>query len=332
MCRRYSLEKNISNFKIVVNKSNSGGPSAGRNRGIKESRGKYIFFSDADDSIAKDCVQRLFTLAEKHNSDYTVALHRQIRGNSRSEVQGQVNHCGLDPSKLLDAFIVDAAYFLRYLNNYFKSTREYCLFEHCWGRLYRAEIIKENSLLFDEDFDQLEDVLFNAKYLSLSKEVLVLPDALYNHNLISSSSRLSLSSGEKKEIIKDLFLVSEHLNILRKKLIAATRPTQSLPVHINYFISSKIANYLVRMIIKINKSSPSEREQYFHLLEFFRDFYIREKLYEYVFVAADESWMLRTMFRYKLPLFLYPYASKLTLLVIWVSGFGSFIKRWLGKI
>ncbi len=311
VCRRFFLEKNFTNFKIIVHEANSGSPSAGRNRGVAESRGTYIFFCDADDFIVSDCLQRLFSLAEEHNSDYTVALHYQIRRYPDGDLQFQLNLCGLDSSDLPSVIIVDDAYLTRYLNEYFKFTRSYCLFEHCWGRLYRACVIKECSLLFEEEFDQLEDVMFNAQYLLFANNVVVLPVALYNHNLISSSSRLSLSSGENQRLLKDLSTVFAHLATLKRQLTESAAPPTVSKAEMKTFLSSKVANYLFRLIIQINNSPVFKRTNYSSSFQAFLDFYVLEKLYEFEFIAADESRLLRKMFRYQLPISAY--------LVIWKS-------------
>ena len=38
----------------------------------------------------------------------------------------------------------------------------------------------KSVLFFEEEFDQLEDVMFNAQYLLFANNVVVLPAALYN--------------------------------------------------------------------------------------------------------------------------------------------------------
>lgn len=257
----------------------------------------------------------MFSLAEKHNSDYTVALHYQIRRNSDGDLQFQLNLCGLDSSEITGVIMVDDAYLARYLTEYFKFTRRYCLFEHCWGRLYRACIIKQDSLLFEEDFDQLEDVMFNAQYLLAANKVVVLPVALYNHNLISSPSRLSLSAGEKQRLLKDLCTVFARFATLKRQLTASAASPKVSTVEMKTFLSSKIANYLFRLIIKINDSPVMKRADYSSSFQAFLDFYALEKLYKYEFIAADESWLLRKMFRYPLPVSAYLIAWKSILFV-----------------
>lgn len=55
-------------FKMVHHTQNRG-LSAARNTGIREVRGKYLYFLDSDDTISPNCIEELYTLAEKYNAD-----------------------------------------------------------------------------------------------------------------------------------------------------------------------------------------------------------------------------------------------------------------------
>jgi len=57
-------------FIKIVNQENKGLSSA-RNRGIQESLGEYIFFLDSDDSISKDCLEKLFNLIKNKKNIYS---------------------------------------------------------------------------------------------------------------------------------------------------------------------------------------------------------------------------------------------------------------------
>ena len=153
--------------------------------------------------------------------------------------------------------------------------------------------------------------MFNAQYLLFANNVVVLPVALYNHNLISSSSRLSLSSGENQRLLKDLCTVFAHLATLKRQLTESAAPPAVSKAEMKTFLSSKVANYLFRLIIQMNNSPVSKRTNYSSSFQAFLDFYVLKKLYEFEFIAADESWLLRKMFRYQLAISAY--------LVIWKS-------------
>ncbi len=60
----YNLEKDWHIFKTPFNQ----GPALARNIGIREARGKYVAFVDADDWIESDMMQTLYLMAEKNNA------------------------------------------------------------------------------------------------------------------------------------------------------------------------------------------------------------------------------------------------------------------------
>ena len=61
--------KKYSNMRLVHNAQNMR-VGASRNHGIREAKGKYIWFVDQDDKIEPNCVGRLLEICEKNELDY----------------------------------------------------------------------------------------------------------------------------------------------------------------------------------------------------------------------------------------------------------------------
>ncbi|MFJ4278938.1 glycosyltransferase [Streptomyces massasporeus] len=53
----------------VFHQSNSGGPSAPRNKGLDHARGTFVFFLDADDHLAPEALERMVAMAEANGTD-----------------------------------------------------------------------------------------------------------------------------------------------------------------------------------------------------------------------------------------------------------------------
>lgn len=68
VCKEY---EHITNIRIFHQENQ--GPSSARNFGIKESRGKYVFFLDSDDFISNDCLETLINLLNKYNANIAAA-------------------------------------------------------------------------------------------------------------------------------------------------------------------------------------------------------------------------------------------------------------------
>ena len=284
-------KRSIFPVKIISFSYSSGGPSKARNIGIKNAKNDYIFFIDSDDFIEKDCLQKLLSKVDKDNyPDYIVGLHYQIRRSNDKKLIKNINNCGIKNKKE----IYQNSFLANYFNNYCKYTREYCLFEHCWGRLIKTSLIKEKNIAFEENMNQLEDILFNSKVLTQCNQIEILNEPIYNHVLYGSNERLSLKSGEDQRIIEDLKKVSFYLSILYKKLISDVNGSLSNEEFIGYFLSSKIINYIVRISIRNNKKINLTSN-----LKKFRDFYLKNKLYIYRCWSKDESYLIGILIRLK---------------------------------
>ena len=146
ICKEYAeKDKRIK----VLDKPN-GGPSSARNSGIREARGEYVFFLDADDTITTDCIESLYMLAKKHDADYVQGSYFNGNGNDN------VNELSI-PSDLTDRKEIK-----RLLLNHNKIQ----FTPH--NRLVRRQMIIDQELYFNEEIRVREDFLwmtFVAKYV-----------------------------------------------------------------------------------------------------------------------------------------------------------------------
>jgi hypothetical protein len=155
-----------SNLKIFQ-QPHTGGPSAGRNRGLSEATGSYVFFHDADDFLGPDALRRLVNLAQQQDSDIVIP---------------RVSWFGKPGAKLpstrtvLDADVVDNG---------------------VWGaltphKLVRRSLIEALELRFNEDMVQGEDQVFVATCLFAARKISILGGRnLYNRRLLPDNSNLS---------------------------------------------------------------------------------------------------------------------------------------------
>lgn len=163
------LASKDSRVKVIDSPVNVGAGEA-RNLAIKEAKGEFITFVDADDTIEPDLYQRVIDEINKNNPDQVV--------------WGLVEEHFDDSDTLVKTVPIVSAY--RFLDNETDIVKtvleleENSLFGYQWNSFYRASVIKENHIRFEKALFY-EDYFFNLEFAKCMKTFSVLDYAGYHY-------------------------------------------------------------------------------------------------------------------------------------------------------
>jgi poly(ribitol-phosphate) beta-N-acetylglucosaminyltransferase len=144
------LAATYPNFR-VIHQPNSGWPGQPRNVGLYAARGEYVFFSDHDDWLGTEALERLYDFATSCGSDVVLpkmaGLQRRI---PRVIFRETIRHCTISDSSIMDS-----------------------LTPH---KLFRRDFLNEHQIRFPEGKRRLEDHHFVVTSYLLAKVVSIYAD------------------------------------------------------------------------------------------------------------------------------------------------------------
>ena len=139
---------NDERFKLI--QKTNGGVSSARNTGIDKSMGTWLFFSDADDTLDVHCLEVLYNAVE-NETEFVMA------GYSKMSESGEIKE-SYPNTAFCEISTIDAI----------KQVYQPTLLSYqgyLWCKLFRADIVKNDTIRFNERIYFNEDRLFIIQYL-----------------------------------------------------------------------------------------------------------------------------------------------------------------------
>lgn len=152
----------------VIHQKNSG-PGPARNVGIQVASGKYITFTDADDWVAPQMLEKAVYYLENKEFDFVMYGNEAITYNEsetkvvKTEIWAPQKQEYHSAEACRDAFC-----------NILFSTS----FNTPWNKLYKTSIVKEHGIVFPK-LKRAQDAIFNMEYYKHIRSFCIIPDVLY---------------------------------------------------------------------------------------------------------------------------------------------------------
>ena len=179
-------EKFGGRFKLARMKKNTGTGGFPRNKGMKLSRGEYIYFMDADDFITPTALEELYTLAKNFDADI---VHCENYYQAPNEILNNAERRkNLKPRNQFNGekFLVTEP--LVWENNFEERIKFFSrmkLIWSVWNQLIRRDFIMGNKLQFWDL--HCDDMLFIFCELCCAKKYIVVPNTIYYYRLSENS-------------------------------------------------------------------------------------------------------------------------------------------------
>lgn len=141
ICDEYA----VRDSRVRVFHKENGGVSSARNLGLKQARGEWITFIDADDFVHLDFLSSLYA---HDDADLIVGSFETV--GTEEKWCGFLDDCFYNRT-LFEKKVIDLSLSINFYTP--------------WAKLFRANIIEINNLSFDEEMSSAEDWLFVLNYL-----------------------------------------------------------------------------------------------------------------------------------------------------------------------
>lgn len=164
-----NYQKKFSSIIKVIDKNNTG-VSDSRNAGIKKAIGKYITFIDSDDLYDRDYLNILSNSLEKNISCDLAICGYKLVGDKHKNIS--VDKLKENVTKVNDKII--------------QKLQNDLLFNQLWNKIYKSDIIKNNSIEFNKNLSLGEDAIFNIEYLKYVNDIYIVDKCLYKYRITNN--------------------------------------------------------------------------------------------------------------------------------------------------
>ena len=181
------------------------GVSYCRNLGIEKANGKYIMFVDSDDWIDSNMLEVMYKKAEENKLDLVMCSYiREFKDHSKEKIFNLPEEIIYKEDKVKNELLRKL---VGPVKEELSNPEMLDALGTVWGKLYRADILKENKIKFVDlkEIGSAEDTLFNIFTFNYLKKLMFLNKPMYHYWRDNPKSVTSQYNSKLKEQRKVFF-------------------------------------------------------------------------------------------------------------------------------
>lgn len=231
ICQNYAA---IDGRIVGIDIENSGVSDA-RNVGLKEAKGEYVLFVDADDVIKSDMVEALVKRMETYQKDIVFCGFDMVTLENNEVLENVPISSAILGSECVlnrDVFFAKLAFIL------WKTS----LLECVCGKLMRMDVIRNNHIMFPPDLSFGEDFCFNMEYFRHINGAVFVSSRYYyylqrDNDSLTKKYREDLFENQMYLIRKFRSLIEENVKISKSEQTALSEYTVAHMMHVLYALT-----------------------------------------------------------------------------------------------
>lgn len=223
----------VKDQRITVLHKGNGGVSSARNAGIDLAKGEYLCFVDGDDIVSPTYLQDLYEAMGDADSS--------MGGFKTFGLPDKPGRIVTPGERKVDTLEENLFRFYDIQNT--------LAFRYLWNRMFRASIIRNRRIRFQEDIYYKEDGLFVIKYLCQSNGMVGVTDSvIYNYRRTPNGAIGSVMYAFDEKL---LTILTAHVLILQE---LREKEMSNRTLSIAIFQAQSVSNWLLSLQ-KYNKKS-----------------------------------------------------------------------------